>query len=738
MTPRASDGPQPVAEETGLRAGAIQPHGVLLAVTEPGLRVAAVSVNLAEWFGVAPADAVGAELGDVIGTANRVVIDQARTADWVRRCDDVPLLVGYRSLVATLHRAGRYLVIEVEDAGRADLAATSVVREAAMALQHATSVLDVAADAARWIRSLTHFDRVMVHRFDADGNGEVIAEETVPGLEPVLGLRYPAAAVGAPARELYRRNWLQLIPDVGYTPVALVPAVLGGAGDPDGSLDLGMASLRSVSPVHTRFLAAMGVSAALSLSIILQGELWGLVACYQHGGSHRPDVAARNAAEFLAQLTSLRIAEAADAELRSKSAELVAVADHVAEILQSPTVPDLADVLQAREADVLGIARASGAVVVTEGDWIRVGVVPPDAVIAALIDRWPDSAPMLRTDHADLDAAVEAASGVLAFALADDRRDVVMWFRGEHVRHVEWVGDPPPGAVVLDDEPDGRPRTAGPTFHRWRETLWRRSDPWHESEVRAAMRFTRHLTTALMRRERHHAEIASDLQRAMRPASVPALAGWQIDVHDEPAGTGLIGGDWFDVFEVAPGLLVAVVGDVAGHGLRAAAEMAQLRNSLRAYLFDDPSPARALERLDSLMTQVLPGTIATAVCAVIDTATASTRLSHAGHVPSLVGDLAGAAFVPAAEGDALLGVGHGTRREQHLELAPGSALAMYSDGLIEQRRRSIDDGLELLRRTIPKALAQPDGTNLAAWIVEQVHDDRHVDDTSLLVLRRLD
>jgi serine phosphatase RsbU (regulator of sigma subunit) len=180
------------------------------------------------------------------------------------------------------------------------------------------------------------------------------------------------------------------------------------------------------------------------------------------------------------------------------------------------------------------------------------------------------------------------------------------------------------------------------------------------------------------------------------------------------------------------------VGDVAGHGLRAAAEMAQLRNSLRAYLFDDPSPARALERLDLMMAQVLPGTIATAVCAVIDTATAATRISHAGHVPSLVGDVAGAAFVSDAEGDALLGVGHGSRREQHVQLAPGAALVMYSDGLIEQRRRSIDDGLELLRRTVPKALAEADGTNLAAWIVEQVHDDRHVDDTSLLVLRRLD
>lgn len=736
MSEPRSDVAAPAAVDSLTRSAAIQPHGVLLAVTEPGLRVAAVSANLAAWFGVTPAQAIGAELGDVIGTTNRVVVDRARTGDWVQRCDDVPLLVGYRSLVATLHRTGGLLVMEAEDVDSADPYAAPVVREAAMALQHAASVHDVATDAARWIRSLTQFDRVMVHRFDPDGNGEVIAEERRPDLEPVLGLRYPAAVISAPARELYRRNWLQLIPDTRYTPVPFVPGPLAGAAE---TLDLGMATLRSVSPLHVAFLEGIGVSAAMSLSIVIQGELWGLIACYHHGGSHRPDVGVRNAAEFLAQLTSLRIAETADTEVRARTADLVAVADHVAEFLQSPTVPDIADVLHAREIDVLDIARATGAVVVTGAGWIRLGAVPGDEVVLDLIERWPPHAAILRSDRTGVEDASDTAAGVLAFALADDRRDVVLWFRPEHVRHVEWVGDPPLGGEA--DASAGRDdlgRRPPSSFRRWREVVRGRSDPWHESEVRAALRFTRHLTTALMRRERHHAEIASDLQRAMRPSSVPTVEGWRIDVHDEPAGTGLIGGDWFDVFDAGGGLLVAVVGDVAGHGLRAAAEMAQLRNSLRAYLFDDPSPSRALERLDLMMARVLPGTIATAVCAVIDTATASTHLSHAGHVPALVAGLAGAAFVDGAEGDALLGVGHGARREQHLVLDPGAALVMYSDGLIEQRQRSIDDGLELLRLTIPKALAQPDGTNVAAWVVAQVHDDRHVDDTSVLVLRHLD
>jgi chemotaxis family two-component system sensor kinase Cph1 len=712
--------------------GAIQPHGGLVAVTEPDLRIAVVSANVADWFDVPPGGALGAGLGAVVGEANRAVIDEARRSDWVQRFDDVPLDVGGRSLVATLHRSDGYLVVEVEDSDAEDHHSGSIVREAAMALQRATGVVQVAAHAARWIRSLTGFDRVMVYRFDAEWNGEVIAEERRGDLNSFLGLHYPATDIPAQARELYRRNWLRLIPDIRYRPVPLDPPV---AHDSHRPLDLSTSTLRSVSPIHVEYLGNMGVTASMSVSIVIQGELWGLIACHHYAGPHRPGVAARNAAEFLAQLISLRVAETEDAELRARSLELAAIADHVAEALHAAPVPDIVGVLRSRQREVLDVVRATGAVVITGDEWVRVGLVPPDDVVRRLVDEWPLDDAVLRTDHTGLHGAEAAASGALVFPLTNDRREVVAWFRPELVRQVDWGGDPHNAKLYAAEGDDVRlsPRKS---FDLWREVVRGRSEPWHESDVRAGTRFTRHLAGALLRRERHHAGIASDLQRVMRPASVPVVPGWEIDVHDEPAGTGQIGGDWFDVFDAGGGLLVAVVGDVAGHGLRAAAEMAQLRNSLRAYLLDDPDPPRALERLDVLMARVLPGTIATAVCAVIDTATGTVRMSHAGHVPALVATTpAAAAFVADAAGDMLLGVTQRPRRAQVATLPAGGALVLYSDGLIEQPRRPIDDGLEILRRTVPGALARPAGTNVAAWIAEQLHDERHVDDTSVLVLR---
>ena len=709
--------------------GAIQPHGVLLAVTEPELSVVVASRNVEDWFGVRAADVIGADVGTVIGPANRDTVDGARRDDWVQRRDDVALTVGERPHVGTLYRSGGLLVIEIEPVEAADPPAT-VMREAAMALQVAPTVAEVAEAAARWVRSLTGFDRVMVYRFDADWHGEVIAEARREDLNSFLGLHYPSTDIPAQARELYRRNWIRLIPDVAYEPVELEPSSGYASERP---LDLSGSTLRSVSPIHIEYLTNMGVSASMSMSIVIDGELWGLIACHHYSGPHRPGVATRNAAEYLAQLISLRTAETAEADVRRRTLELVALADHVADAVRSPAVEDLDAALHAEEAAVLGLARATGAIVAAEETWCRLGSTPADAVVRTILDRWPAGEAVFQVDQLGA-GADDVASGVLAYQLTNDRREFVMWFRPELVRQVDWGGDPH-NAKIAREEGDEIRLSPRKSFDRWRETVRGHSEPWHESELRAATRFVRHLTAGLLRRQRDHAEIASDLQRAMRPDLPPPVPGWTFDAHYETAGSGEIGGDWWDVFDAGGGQIVAVVGDVAGHGLRAAAEMAQLRNILRAYLLDDPAPARALERLDAAMSRVLPGTIATAICAVLDTATATVHLSHAGHMPALVGGEGTAEFV-VVKPDLLLGVSPGPRREHVIQLGRGQVLVLYSDGLVERRNRPIDDGLALLRDVVADATGAvvPDGA-LATWIAERMRTDAHEDDVSVLVIR---
>jgi hypothetical protein len=150
---------------------------------------------------------------------------------------------------------------------------------------------------------ITGFGRVKAYRFDADGNGQVLAEVADPGYPRYLGLCFPASDIPRQARELYRVNRIRVIEDANYQAVPLVPAANPRTGKP---LDMSFAALRSVSPVHLQYMRNMGTLASMSLSIVVDGQLWGLVSC--HHEQPRPvDLRTRTACELLASVLSLQI-----------------------------------------------------------------------------------------------------------------------------------------------------------------------------------------------------------------------------------------------------------------------------------------------------------------------------------------------------------------------------------------------------------------------------------------------
>lgn len=722
--------------------GAIQPHGVLIAVTEPELVVTVVSTNVDLWFGVEAVHAIGMDLSAVIGIAASEAIDRMRSLEWLQRIDEIPLNHDGRSLTATLYRSGSLLVIEIEASTDLDEGPVgTIVREAAMALQTSRSVVDVADAAARWIRSLTSFDRVMVYRFDADWNGEVFAEHKREDLNTFLGLHYPASDIPAQARELYRRNWLRIIPDIDYRSVPLLPPAAFDTAQP---LDLSTSTLRSVSPIHVEYLRNMGVGASMSVSIVVNGELWGLIACHHYSGAHHVNVHSRNAAEFLAQLISLRIADTIETDERLRTIELSEIAERVAHAFAAVTQLDVDDVVRQHSTEVLELAGATGFVLRADGVECRVGTVPNDDIVNAVIACWPGGKEILQTDRLAEDCPeigehFASASGVLAFALNNDRTEFIAWFRAEQVQAIDWGGDPHNAKLAAADGDSVRlsPRKS---FDLWRETIRGRAQRWDASAVQVAQRFSRHVGAALSRNERDSVSLAKDLQRVMRPASLPTVAGYEFSVFSKPAGRGAVGGDWYDALPLTTGLVAVVVGDVAGHGLPAASEMAQLRNVVRAYLAQTPHPAEALASLDQYMVAHLPGCIATVVCAVIDTTRGSLVISHAGHPPALVVGPSGATFLPL-DGDSLLGHRPAGRAEHHHDLAVDDSIIFYSDGLVETRQLRLVEGMAALRRAAGTQLGartNPIGdpnelvTELAAKLLTDAHDD----DVTILVVRR--
>ncbi|KQC38679.1 serine/threonine protein phosphatase [Frankia sp. ACN1ag] len=203
-------------------------------------------------------------------------------------------------------------------------------------------------------------------------------------------------------------------------------------------------------------------------------------------------------------------------------------------------------------------------------------------------------------------------------------------------------------------------------------------------------------------------ESALTLQRSLLPAHPPALEGVEIAMEYRPGTAGTeVGGDLYDVIPLSGGRVGVAIGDVMGRGLRAAAVMGQLRAALRAYALEDWCPAEVLTRLDRVVG-LLPGLqLATCIYAVYDRHTGRATIANAGHPAPLV-------ILPDEDPDYLvldpglpLGVGEGGGfSETTVTLPPGSALVMFTDGLVESRRRPLVDGLENLRRGLTEQRAR--------------------------------
>ena len=504
------------------------------------------------------------------------------------------------------------------------------VRSSVEDLNRATTLADLYDTAARAVRDLTGFDRVMVYRYDEDYNGEVVAEAKREELNSFLGLHYPSTDIPAQARALYEKNWIRLISDVGYTPAPLVPAIDPATGTP---LDLTYATLRSVSPIHVEYLQNMGVHASMSISLLRHGRLWGLIACHHYAGPHLPPFGTRAAAEFLGSTLSLRLVDRfEDDQLHKRLAAQRVLAKLIAATLDDGE-PLAATLLGA--PDLIDLVPADGVVVYLQGDHRVRGSVPPQEVISA-VATWARGAGDEIASSECLSREMPWARhrsavgrGALALNLPDGQYAV--WFRREVLRSVDWGGDPGNKAIAVREGEEVRlsPRKS---FERWREVVRQRSEPWRLTETESAEALRRHLVESLYRRARGALRVAETLQRSLLPESIPTLRSWQLSAHYEPAAGDNVGGDWYDAFELRDGRLIVLIGDVAGHGIAAAGTMAQLRNALRAQLFAGAAPAEALTQLNDFCLHLLPGAFATVIAARVDLDSGQVQAACAGHL----------------------------------------------------------------------------------------------------------
>ena len=500
--------------------GAVQPYGVLLALREPGLEVAQASESALAHLGVAARALSGRPLARVLGeaAAGRVramaveMQDRAFDALRVETPDGAA-----RAFDATLHRGGGLLLLELEPAAAQGRVAAerfgTVMRSVTRRLESANSLHELAQGMAEEMRAVTGFDRVWVYRFHPDWHGEIIGEARRADIETWLGMHYPASDIPAQARALFLRSWVRAIPDLGFVPSPLVPVNNPLTGRP---LDLGSSVLRSVSPIHVQYLANMGVTASLVISLIHRGKLWGLISGHHYTGPKHVPADVRSLCEFLAQALSLQVGTADRLDEREYALEVRAAQSRLLGRLADDETPER--VLTAGEVTLLDVAAADGAAVVRQGRTLRVGATPDDEAMEALLGflrgRGDDvyATTRLADDFPPAAEYPRVASGLLAVPLSRDRRDFVLWFRGEQRQTVRWAGDPrKPVVIAADGSARLHPRGS---FELWEEEMRGTSTPWREIEREAALDVRRAVLDLLVRRAEEIALLNRDLALA--------------------------------------------------------------------------------------------------------------------------------------------------------------------------------------------------------------------------------
>ena len=498
--------------------GSIQPHGALLVLDLPNLRVVRVSRNVTDWLGQdldsllnqPAAHALGADLATRIGNAladgsierNPVTITGAR----------VEVGQSLRSFEVIAHRAGTNIIVELESTPEDEATLSRrlypMVRTFLTRVEAGSNVVDACQVAAVEIRRITGVDRVLIYQFDQNWDGRVVAEDRNGVLPTHLGLKFPANDIPEQARALYRANRLRLIPDAGYEPVPIVPAI-------DEPLDLSFSTLRSVSPIHVEYMRNMGTGSSMSISILVDGELWGLISCHNAAPFLVP-FEVRTACDFLGQVLSIQIkAKALQVEFTHRIDRQAAVTRLLTAMSE---VDSFVDGLVKSSEVLLQVAEASGAAIFHDNNCFRLGETPGEEEVEA-IAQWLATAhrgDIFATDSlagqmpgAADPAFKDAASGVLAVAISQLHQGYILWFRPEVLQTESWGGDP----TKNQPEEDGRihPRKS---FEAWKETVRLKSAPWRPSEVEAANDLRKAILEIVLRRAEERAQLSAELERS--------------------------------------------------------------------------------------------------------------------------------------------------------------------------------------------------------------------------------
>ncbi|OUJ72333.1 ATP-binding protein [Hymenobacter crusticola] len=477
--------------------GAIQPYGFLLCLHEQTLRIVQASENTLALLGIPAEELVGAGLDRLLGPACVAEIQQLQAG----LTENAKLLGARLEHVAEhpfykiiLHRHDKLLWLEFEPvvespASGVDL---SMLNEALGKMLAADKVLTFCQYTVEQVRGLTNFDRVAIYRFAEDESGEIIAEAKHEDLDTWLGLHYPATDIPKQARAMYLKNWLRFIPDASYKPARLVPVNNPRTNRPP---DMTYSVLRSVSPIHLQYLHNMGSAATMTISLVKDGQLWGMITCH-HRTPKLVSYEIRDLCQFIGKTFSALIKtkeqhDQQEYQLRIRESQV-----HLLEHVSSNA--NFVEGLYKHETNLLHVFDCGGAAICFDDEIITLGNTPTKSQVQDLLDWLQENA---STDLFYTNSYVQqnpaglsiraTASGILAISLADAPGNYIIWFRPEVIQSVTWAGQHQKVETLSDGQVFLSPRQS---FEAWKQLVENAATPWKQVEIDAANEIRLHIS----------------------------------------------------------------------------------------------------------------------------------------------------------------------------------------------------------------------------------------------------
>lgn len=458
----------------------IQSHGVLLAVEQSTGRVSACSENAKMFLRLEAQNIIGRHWSDFF-QANDISFETFTDSPGIYFPGITESVLNGIPAIISSHPRGQSIIVEIERRSddllfeRRDRLSFLQQLASTETPEHAARLL------MKHIARITGFDRVMLYKFMADWHGQVIDEQIKPGVQGFLGLHFPAGDIPENARRLYVINTQRIIVDVESSDVNII------AIDENSKLDLTYALLRAVHPVHIQYLKNIGARTSYSVSIIVSGKLWGMIACHN---LHADPIGVmhRLLCEELARTVSLHMSGLNALEAERRRSGFFAVISAFQMTLKTDVIP--ADSFYRYAAQFLQLFSAEGIWLKVDDTNFRFGTVRKISELTELMN-WLTQLDNEQVFHTNTIATqlkscpslIKHASGILFIPLGD--RGFIMFCRNEQIENVQWAG-----RQGTSDDPDVQANENNPrnSFETWSEQVLGQGIAWDDIELEAAIR----------------------------------------------------------------------------------------------------------------------------------------------------------------------------------------------------------------------------------------------------------